>query len=140
VVGHAEIGATRWSLGMRVTGSELCTSWLREGEATAAGEPAEGCASEWDDFLRPDRAAPVFVELIGGTSNGDATFVSGIAGFGLARVELDYGAGVIAPPLVDLAPISLRGFGFAFAHPGDIDIGHISGFNGEGLEVLSQTR
>ena len=102
--------------------------------------PSTGCTSEWDDFLRPDRAAPVFVELIGQFSSEEATFVEGIAGIGLARVELDDETGVIAPPLVDLAPISLHGFAFAFAVPGDIEITHVRGFDAEGREVLNQTR
>jgi hypothetical protein len=135
------MGGRRGTITMRVSGDSLCSTWIEVSNGPPALDvPGEGCATEWEDFLAPDRASMVFVELIGGHSTNEATLVEGIAGIGLARVELDYGTGVIAPPLVDLAPLSLRGLGFAFAVPADIEIRHISGFDREGREVLNQTR
>jgi hypothetical protein len=80
----------------------------------------------------------VFVQLAGGGQTRDTTFIEGVAGIGLARVVLDYGAGQIDPPMVDLAPISLRGLGFAVAVPGKIQINAITGFDAQGRQVLSE--
>lgn len=139
VIGSAEVGPSRWVIEMRSTEIEVCTSWDLYGEPPANGFMGGGCANDLLDLLRPDRATPVFVQLAGGGQSPDITFIEGIAGIGLARVVLDYGAGEITPPLVDLAPISLRGLAFAVAVPGQIHINAIRGFDAQGRQVLSET-
>jgi hypothetical protein len=138
VIGSAEVGSSRWAVEMRTTETEVCTAWELYGEPPAVDFVGGGCATDLLDLLRPDRASPVFVQLSGGEQTRDVTFIEGVAGIGLARVVLDYGAGQIDPPLVDLAPISLRGLAFAVAMPGRIEINAVTGFDAEGRQVLSQ--
>jgi hypothetical protein len=139
VIGLADIGPERWTVHMRANDAEICTLWeLENGASNPALGDAWGCGNQWTSLIAAG-APPVFVQLMGGFSGPGRMEIEGLAGDGLARVELDYGTGVITPPLVDLAPISRRGRAFAIAVPGRVEIAFIRGFDAEGRQVLSMT-